>query len=121
MFIELNAMVMKQGKLDIYKKIRFGNSTLHKAIKKAGSLDNWLDSHPLYREHYERNFKLVMEEGIPDDIRTGILESYKNAKTDYNSIQFEEYLKTNNLAKLLLEIGSIFKPKGALTAADFGW
>ena len=35
--------------------------------------NDWLFSHPLYKEHYDRNFTLVMEEGIPTDIWNGII------------------------------------------------
>lgn len=109
------------GVKDIYKDVRFGSTTLEKAVEKHGSLDNFLDSHPLYRKHYDRNFTLVMEEGIPEYIRTGILESFKNASIEYNNIEFEKYLKESNLNNILMLLPNIFKINHALTAADFDW
>jgi len=109
------------GIKDVYKDIRFGPSTLKKELKKHGSIDNWLDTHPLYREHYERNYTLVMEEGIPDYIREKIVFEFLNAKTDYNKKDFEEYLFNNNLNNIAIQLPNYFKPQCKLTAADFGW
>jgi 5'-3' exonuclease len=109
------------GIKDIYRDIRFGPSTLKKEIKKHGSLDAWLDSHPMYRNHYERNFKLVMTEGIPTDIWNNIILTFKTAKNDYNPVQFEEYLNNNNLKTLLLELPQHFKIERPLSVEDFGW
>ena len=106
---------------DVYKDIRFGPTTLVKEIEKHGSVDGWLDSHPLYRIHYERNFKLVMEEGIPLEISEGILEAFKNAKIEYNDKAFEEYLNNNNLKQIVMQLPNHFKINRDLTADDFGW
>ena len=109
------------GVKDIYKDIRFGPSTLVKAIAKAGSLDAWLDSHPLYRQNYERNFKLIMEEGIPTEIWNKIVLAYKTAETDYRDKEFEQYLTDNGLQSILLTLPGVFKITRDLTADDFGW
>jgi phage antirepressor YoqD-like protein len=106
---------------DIFKDIRFGPTNLKKKLKEHGSLENWLDSHPMYKAHYERNYMLVMEEGIPDNIWNEILYRFKNAKTDYNDKVFEKYLIENNLQSLLLELPNHFKISRELTADDFGW
>lgn len=118
---KLNRKKESTGVKDIYKDIRFGPSGLEKAIKQFGSLDAWLDSHPLYRPHYERNFKLVMEEGIPEHIRSEIVKAYKAAPTDYNQKEFEDYLERNNLNSLKMELPNHFKINRDLTADDFGW
>ena len=105
---------------DVYKKIRFGSTTLEKAIKKHGSLDDFLDSHPLYREHYERNRVLVLTEGIPDYIREGVVKEFANATDSYNHSEFEEYLKENNLSSMLLELPQSFSTKrGEISEEDF--
>lgn len=106
---------------NIYKDIRFGPTTLAKAVAKYGSLNAWLDSHPLYRPHYERNYTLVMEEGIPENIWSKIVVQYKEADSTYNRLAFEKYLKENNLNSILMELPSIFKISGELTAENFGW
>lgn len=110
-----------QDEKDIYKSIRFGPTTLRKVIDAHGSIDDWLDSHPMYREHYERNFTLVMEEGIPTDIWNEIIIAHKEAKAVYNSAEFEKYLRANNLDSLLLELPTVFRITHELTADDFGW
>lgn len=105
---------------DVYKKIRFGSTTLEKAIKKHGSLDGFLDSHPLYRPHYERNRILVLTEGIPDYIREGVIKEFANATDSYNHPEFEEYLKENNLSSMLLELPQSFSAKrGEISEEDF--
>lgn len=109
------------GVLDIYKDMKFGPAALVKAITKHGSLDNWLDSNPLLRQHYDRNFTLVMEEGIPVDIWNNIILAYKEAETTYNDKAFEEYLSTNKLESILMDLPSVFKINRELTAEDFGW
>ena len=106
---------------DVYKQIRFGPSTLQKKIKEHGSIQDWLNSHPMYRRHYDRNYILVMEEGIPEYIKTQILHEYNVAKTDYNPKEFEKYLKENNLGNIVMELPSIFPIKRELTAEDFDW
>jgi len=109
------------GIKDVYKRTPFGPSALKKAIKTHGNIDNWLDSHPLYRSNYERNYNLIMEEGIPEYIRNGIIDCLKTAPTDYNMVEFEKYLKTNGLNSLVMELPSIFKNNRKLCAADFDW
>lgn len=118
---KLNRKGENTGIKDVYKDIRFGASTLTKAISKAGSLDAWLDSHPLYREHYERNFKLVMAEGIPTDIWNQIILAYKEESSEYDNVKFEQYLTESGLESLKMELPTVFKINRELTAADFGW
>lgn len=118
---KLNRKKESTGVKDIYKDIRFGPQTLQKEIEKFGSLDNWLDSHPLYRPNYERNFKLVMEEGIPTDIWNEIIVRYKEAICSYNDKAFEQYLVDNELKSILMELPNHFKITRELTAEDFGW
>ena len=83
--------------------------------------NDWLDSHPLYREHYERNFTLVMEEGIPTDIWNGIVLEYNDAKDDFNQKEYFKFLAENNLEKLKLSTTFVSKNSGPLTADDFDW
>lgn len=109
------------GIKDIYKDMKFGPATLQKKIAEHGSLDNWLDSHPLYRKHYDRNFKLVMAEGIPSNIWNSIVLNFKEAKEEYNAKEFEDYLNKNELKSILMDLPSIFKFSGELTAEDFNW
>lgn len=109
----------EETELDIYFKERLGLSTLKKKIDKIGGLEAFLDSHPLYREHYERNYKLVMEDGIPVDIWNNILLEYKSAKEDFNSVEFEKFLDENNLTQLKLVLN--FETKEMTSASDFGW
>jgi len=109
------------GIKDVYKKERFGITTFKKQLNKFGSFDNWLNSNPLYREHYERNYTLVMEEGIPDYIRNAIINEYNNATNTYNDIVFESYLKENSLNNIIQLLPTAFKITRELTADDFGW
>ena len=81
--------------------------------------NDWLDSHPFYRGHYERNSILVLEEGIPSDIWNNIILEHKEAKEDYNPSEFEKFLDENNLSQLKMTMN--FESKRELSAEDFGW
>lgn len=109
----------EETELDIYFKERLGLSTLKKKIDKIGGLEAFLDSHPMYRENYNRNYTLVMEEGIPVDIWNNILLEYKEAKEDFNPVEFEKFLDENNLSQLKLTM--TFDIKREMTIEDFGW
>lgn len=109
----------EKTELDIYKKIPFGPSTLQKKIKEFGSLDKYLDSNPLYREHYERNKILVLEEGIPNNIINETLAEYITVDKKYNKKEFLEYLEKNNLNSLKYKINSFEKEE--LTIENCGW
>ena len=117
----LNRKGESTGVKAIYKQIRFGPTTLAKKIKEHGTVDAWLDSHPLYRPHYERNFKLVMSEGIPSNIWNEIIVQFKEANTEYNFKEFEDYLTSNELKSILMDLPSVFKITRDLTAEDYGW
>ena len=106
---------------DVYTNPKLGPKTLHKQIDKLGSLDAFLDSNPLFRTRYDLNRILVLTEGIPDYIRIDILKSYENASTEYNKEELKKYLTENNLNAFLLEIPTLFKTEGELTADDFNW
>lgn len=109
----------EETELDIYLKERIGLSTLKKKIDKIGSLEKFLDSHPLYRKNYNRNYILVMEEGIPSEIWNECLVQYKDAKSDLIINEFEKFLDKYNLSSLKLTI--TFELNRELTIEDFGW
>ena len=100
----------------MFKKIRFGISSLKRKIDEYGSLKNWLKSNQLLEMNYIRNYKLVMAEGIPEYIKTGILASYNVIKNDFDYSSFELFLKNNNLFGAISMIPSSLKPE---IAADF--
>ena len=106
--------------LDVYKDTRFGSSTLQKCINEHGTLDKFLDSHPLYRIHYERNFQLVMEEGIPEHIWSETLTQLNQAKVDYNIDKFNNYLIQHNLFNIQMELPKIFKNTEILSISNCG-
>lgn len=118
---KLNRKKESTGIKDIFKTLKFGPKTLEKQIETHGSLDEWLDSHPLYRKHYERNFKLVMEEGIPSEIKDGILTEYHNALDKYNNTQFQNYLKDNKLNVIGMMCQNIFRTPEEISVENCGW
>lgn len=109
----------EETELDIYFKERLGLSTLKKKIENIGGLEAFLDSHPMYRENYKRNYTLVMEEGIPVNIWNDILLEYKLSKEDFNPVEFEKFLDENNLSQLKMIMS--FDVKREMTIEDFGW
>lgn len=109
----------EETELDIYFKERIGLSTLKKKIDKIGGLEAFLDSHPMYRENYNRNYTLVMEDGIPPEIWNNIILEYKSAKEELNIVEFEKFLDENNLSSLKMTMN--FDSQSPLTVSDFGW
>lgn len=118
---KLNRKGEDTGIKDVYKNPAFGPAGLAKAIKLHGSLDAWLDSHPMYRPNYDRNFVLVMSEGIPEFYWNAIVQQYADAKIDYNNSDLELYLSENGLKSIIMELPNHFKFTGELTAESFGW
>jgi len=124
---------LKKKELETLKKEYKGNKEKIKEINaeiKSLTVDDnteherfqeWLDSHPLYRQHYERNFTLVMEEGIPNNIWNEIIIQFKEAKTTYNDTEYIKYLKENKMDRILLELSNYLTVQRDLTADDFGW
>ncbi len=90
-------------------------------IKSDNNLNEFLDSHPLYREHYERNFTLVMEEGIPDYIRKNIMMEYNNADTTYNEEEFCKYLSDQGLQNIISKLPLAFNSIEKLDITNCGW
>lgn len=65
----------------VYKDIKFGVATLRTEIRRYGSLEKFLDSNPTYRKNYYRNRQLVLEEGIPNNLREKIIQEFENPAT----------------------------------------
>ena len=101
----------------VFKKERFGKTTLRKEIKKYGSLDNWLDSNKEFRLNYERNKKLVLADYIPEKIFNSVVENFKNQTPKYNNKEFRNYIYENKFDNLLENLPSNFKAE--LSLEDF--
>lgn len=84
-------------------------------------LDEFLDSNPLYRKHYDRNFELVMEEGIPDYIRKNILIEYESSLTEYHMDIFNEYLQEMDLLNIQAMLPKVFSSNEKLDITNCGW
>lgn len=93
---------------NIFKDMRLGPTMLKKKIEEFGSIDNFLQSNPLYYLHYQRNKKLISIEGIPESIYNTCLINFKSAKTDCDVTSFREYLVQNNLGRLIASLPSAF-------------
>ncbi|MCK5676849.1 MAG: hypothetical protein KAH72_00030, partial [Flavobacteriaceae bacterium] len=76
---------------------------------------------PLYREHYERNFTLVMEEGIPEYIWKNTMMEYNDVPTQYNIDEFDEYLDSLSLHQVKAELIKVFKATETLDISNCGW
>ncbi len=100
---------------DIIKNLKVLDKTPEERI------DDFLNEHELYREHYERNFTMVMEEGISDYIRANILMEYNSASTDYNEDEFNQYLDKMRLSQIKAKLPVIFKSTKKLDITNCGW
>jgi len=107
---------------DIYKTIRFGPSGLKKSIDKHGSLENFLNTNPIIKENFERNYILVMEDGIPEYVKENILMSYTKAKSVYNKNEFVKYLTNEGLFQIIQDLPTVFTEEvQELTIENCGW
>ena len=117
-----------ENKKAILKQKKESIKEINKEIKELEIIDdteenrfnNWLNSHPLYKEHYDRNFVLVMEEGIPKDIKDKIKQEYITSCDKYDDKKFKEYLIMYNLEKLQLTMPNSYV-RTELTLDDFTW
>lgn len=102
--IESNYQIYDRwGRKDIWKHPRLGSAKIQKILNE-GKLDEFLDSNELYRENYERNKRLVLDEYIPSDIYEKSMENYVKAKTDVHTSEFVSYLNNNGLSLLALNL-----------------
>lgn len=79
----------------IFETQKFGPATLKKLITKHGDLKQLLESDSLLKQNFNRNFKLVMREGIPKEISDRILETYQQPKEKEDIEQFANVLGLN--------------------------
>lgn len=86
----------------IWETEKFGPAALKKKIKEFGSIKNWIDSDSHIRSNFERNFKLVMREGIPDYLKDKILEEYKKpVKEDFKKLADKLGIETTDLPEFM--------------------
>lgn len=110
----------RYGRKDIWKNPRLGPAKIQKMLDE-GTLDEFLDSNELYRENYERNKHLVLDDYIPNDIYNKCIDEYKSAKTEVtgeNTDNFINYLTECGLEKISLNLPLNFV-KGPFTLEDF--
>lgn len=100
--VEFNYNVLNRyNKKDIWKNIRFGPKTVQKMLEN-NSIEEFLDSNPLYRKNYERNRRLILDDYIPDDIRTECIKQYTEQSkevTSENTRAFKDYLVSSGLSQ----------------------
>lgn len=61
----------------IWETEKFGPAGLKKLIQQHGNLKALLETDEILKQNFNRNFKLVMREGIPKEIEAKILEEFK--------------------------------------------
>jgi len=109
--------------LDIYNNPKMGESTLWKAIEKAGGIEQYINSHPYMKKRYELNKLLVLEEYIPEHIEEKILQAFNIPAPEYNIQEIENLFKAYNLKKLMPEINILVNGSTAKeqTTETFNW
>lgn len=116
---EVQGQLVHDFEGNVYKKLRYGPVALKKDIEKHGSLDNLVKSCEILAGNFKRNYILVMEEGIPSDLRHDIMNKFLNASQEFNPDIFERYLNDNNLGAVVPMLPKEFR--GELTAEFFEW
>ncbi len=92
-----------------------------KVVAHKNNLQEFLNSHALYNEHYDRNFTLIMEEGIPNYIRKNIMLEYNSADTTYNEKEFNNYLDSQGLHTIKSKLPLVFKSTSIIDITNCGW
>ncbi len=101
---------------------RLGLKSLLKEIEKAGSLENFIDSNPIYRLNFDRNTKLVLLSKMPLDIFNKIISEYTNFEMNYQYEILKDYLLENYSLKTVVgQLASSFnaKPKNIDNTCNF--
>lgn len=101
--------IRKPVKSEIFQKLRFGPQALKKKIKEHGSLKEYISSCELLTRNFELNYKLVMHEGIPDNITKECLIKFSEQSTDFNAEEFDKYLNDNGLKSLITMLPKEFR------------
>lgn len=110
----------KHNKKDIWKTIRFGPKTVQKMLEN-GTVEEFLDSNPLYRKNYERNKQLILDDYIPDSIRYECIKQYGDQVkevTSENTKAFKDYLVMSGLSRLVETLPFNFVT-GIISIEDF--
>lgn len=119
--VEFNYNVLNRyNKKDIWKNIRFGPKTVQKMLEN-NSIEEFLDSNPLYRKNYERNRRLILDDYIPDDIRTECIRQYTEQSkevTSENTRAFKDYLVSSGLSQFAETLPFNFV-SGVISIEDF--
>lgn len=88
----------------IFEKPKFGIVKLKKEIEKYGSLEKYIETNEIYKINYDRNKRLVLESGIPENIINDILVEYEKAETLCDFGNITEYFDRYKLNKLTNDI-----------------
>lgn len=107
-------VLTKKGTKDVWKQPRLGSVTIQKMID-AGKIEEFLDSNELYRENYERNKRLVLDDYIPSEIYNASVLKYiegKKSITKDNTVAFKQYLASHGLERFSLSLPLNFIANG---------
>ncbi len=81
-----------------YKHKRFGYKSFKKSKK---TLQDLFDENPIHKWNYERNQKLCLPEGIPEEFKTQIIEYYNETEDKRNAKELQKFFNENGLFDML--------------------
>lgn len=93
----------KYNKKSYWREIRLGKKTLQKILEN-NEFETFMNSNPYYKENYNRNKILILQEHIPSYIYDECvnLASAKKDLTSKNTKAFKEYLTSIGMSSLTL-------------------
>ncbi len=94
---EIDVAFMDKTEKSAYKHPRYGYKMF---LKSDQTLKDLLNENPIYKKNYEMNKIVAMPDGIPQNIRQQIMESYEQAPDKRNIKELQKYFKENHLFKL---------------------
>jgi hypothetical protein len=81
-----------------YKHPRFGYKSFKKSKK---TLQDLFNENPIYKWNYERNKKLCLPSGIPQEYKEQIIEAYHNAESKRSAKELQKFFTKNQLFDLV--------------------
>ena len=89
---------------DIWKTVPFGEKKAMKVLENEKTLENFLNTNPLYLRNFKRNLVLVDLAFIPKDLRKEVIEYIEDYKISYNSNEIKNFFIKNGLNEMFSNI-----------------
>ena len=103
---EFDVKFAEKYDVSAFKHPRFGKSSFEKKMKKEGfTYKDFMKKNPIHIWNFKLNKKISLPDGIPDDIKSDIINSYDISKSELNPGEMTQYFMKYQLVNLIGIIG----------------